>query len=236
MENAGYTSLTRQSGLLREMQLIANNIANSTTTGYRREGMIFSEYIKKVNGEASLSMARGNSRHLDLRQAGLDQTGGSLDLAIQGEGFFLLATPDGERLTRAGAFLPSEEGNLVNASGHTLLDAGRAPIALPAGAKHISIAEDGTMSADETPVAQIGLWQPVDPLKLRHDAGTIFAADEVEPAEGAVMRQGFLEASNVSAIGEISRMITVQRSYELGQKFLDAEDQRQRNIIQTLGK
>jgi flagellar basal-body rod protein FlgF len=92
------------------------------------------------------------------------------------------------------------------------------------------------MSADGVPVAQIGLWQAADPLSLRHQAGTLFSADAVEPAEAAVIRQGFLEDSNVRPIAEIARMIQVQRAYELGQKFLDAEDQRQRGVIQTLGR
>ncbi len=236
METPGYTTLTRQSGLSREMQVIANNIANASTTGFRREGVIFSEYIARLEGEPSLSMASGNARNVDLAQAGLSQTGGTFDLGLQGEGFFLIATPEGERLTRAGAFTPSGEGVLVTSDGHALLDAGGAPVPVPFGAREISVATDGTLSADGQPVAQIGVWRPVDPLSLRHQTGTLFAAEDVEPVEDTVIRQGFLEESNVQPVSEIARMITVQRAYELGQKFLDAEDQRQRNVIQTLGR
>jgi flagellar basal-body rod protein FlgF len=236
METPGYTTLTRQSGLLREMQVIANNIANVSTTGFRREGVVFSEYVTRLQNEPSLSMAHGNARHIDLRQAGLTQTGGHFDLGLQGEGFFLVATPDGDRLTRAGAFSPSGEGVLVTPDGHPLLDAGGAPVPVPVGARSVAIAADGTMSADGEPVAQIGVWRPTDPLTLRHQAGTMFSFEDIEPAENAVIRQGFLEDSNVEAVSEIARMITVQRAYELGQKFLDQEDQRQRNVIQTLGR
>jgi flagellar basal-body rod protein FlgF len=236
METPGYTTLTRQSGLMREMQVIAHNIANASTTGFRREGVVFSEFVARLGDEPSLSMADGNARLVDLSQAGLTQTGGTYDLGIQGEGFFLIATPDGERLTRAGSFTPSAEGSLVTPDGHALLDAGGAPVAVPVGARTVSISSDGTMSADGTPVAQIGLWQPADPLSLRHQAGTLFSADALEPAEAAVLRQGFLEESNVQPIAEIARMIEVQRAYEMGQKFLDAEDQRQRGVIQTLGR
>lgn len=236
METPGYTTLTRQSGLMREMQVIANNIANASTTGFRREGIVFSEHITRMDHEPSLSMARGNARHIDLWQAGLAQTGGTYDLAVQGEGFFLVATPDGDRLTRAGAFSPSAEGVLVTFDGFPLLDAGGAPVPVPVGARTVSIAADGTMSADGDPVAQIGLWQPVDPLSLRHQTGTMFAADAVEPAQTAELFQGFLEDSNVQPISEIARMIAVQRAYEQGQRFLDAEDQRQRTVIQTLGR
>lgn len=236
METPGYTTLTRQSGLMREMQVIAHNIANASTIGFRREGVVFSEFVARLGDEPSLSMADGNARLVDLSQAGLTQTGGTYDLGIQGEGFFLIATPDGERLTRAGTFTPSAEGALVTPDGHALLDAGGAPVAVPVGARTVSISTDGTMSADGTPVAQIGLWQPADPLSLRHQAGTLFSADGLEPAEAAVIRQGFLEESNVEPIAEIARMIEVQRAYEMGQKFLDAEDQRQRGVIQTLGR
>jgi flagellar basal-body rod protein FlgF len=236
METPGYTTLTRQSGLMREMQVIAHNIANTSTTGFRREGVVFSEFVARMGDEPSLSMADGNARMVDLGQAGLSQTGATYDIGIQGEGFFLLATPEGERLTRAGSFTPSAEGVLVNPDGHALLDAGGAPVAVPVGARSVAISQDGTMSADGVPVAQIGLWQATDPLSLRHQAGTLFSADAVEPAEAAVIRQGFLEDSNVQPIAEIARMIQVQRAYELGQKFLDAEDQRQRGVIQTLGR
>lgn len=236
METPGYTTLTRQTGLLREMQVIANNVANTSTAGFRREGVIFSEYITRLDGEPSLSMAQGNARHVDLAQAGLTQTGGTFDLALQGEGFFLLATPVGERLTRAGAFSATGEGTLVNRDGYTLLDAGGAPVPVPFGARTVTVSSDGTLSADGQPVAQIGVWRPVDHLSLRHQAGTMFSATEIDPATDATIHQGFLEDSNVQPVSEIARMISVQRTYELGQKFLEAEDERQRTVIQTLGR
>ena len=88
MDSSGYTTLTRQVGLMREMQLVANNIANASTTGFRREGMVFSEHIKRLEEGPSLSMANGNVRHIDMTQAGLSQTEGTFDFAIQGDGFF----------------------------------------------------------------------------------------------------------------------------------------------------
>lgn len=236
METPGYTTLTRQSGLMREMQVIAHNIANTSTAGFRREGVVFSEYVHRMGEEPSLSMGYANARHVDLRQAGLSQTGGTYDLAIQGEGFFLIGTPEGERLTRSGSFSPSADGVLVTNDGYPLLDAGGAPVPVPVGARTVAIASDGTMSADGAPVAQIGLWQPADPLSLRHQAGTMFSADALEPAVAAVLHQGFIEESNVEPVSEIARMITVQRAYELGQKFLDAEDARLRGVVQTLGR
>ena len=236
MDAAGYATLNRQSGLMREMAVVANNIANASTTGFRREGVVFSEYIAALDDDPSLSMAHANGRHVDLGQATISQTGGSYDFAIQGDGFFLIETPDGERLTRAGSFTPSAEGELVTPDGYRLLDAGGAPVFIPPDARAVALARDGTLSANGQPIAQVGLWQPTDPLALRHQSGTLFAADALEPVEDGVILQGMLEDSNVEPVSEITRMITVQRAYELGQKFLDAEDERVRGVIQTLGR
>jgi flagellar basal-body rod protein FlgF len=235
MEATGYVTLTRQSGLLREMQVVANNIANSATTGFRREGVVFSEFVRRAGTAPSLSMALGETRRVDLAEGGLVQTGGRFDFAIRGDGFFLLQTPEGERLTRAGAFTPGPDGALMTADGNRLLDAGGAPVVLPAGAGRVMLGEDGTLSADGQPVARIGLWLPTDPLSMRHEAGTLFSAGQTVPVEGAELVQGALEESNVDAVAEIARMIEVQRAYELGQGFLDREDERMRGMIRTLG-
>ena len=236
MDVTGYTTLARQSGLMSEMGVVAHNIANLSTTGFRREGVIFSEYVKRLDDAPSLSMAHASARHMDLRQAGITQTGGSFDFAIQGEGFFMLETPQGQRLTRAGAFTPNAEGELVDPDGYRLLDGGGSPIFVPPDAGQVSVAGDGTLSAKGEPLAKIGLWQPSDPLDMRHDGGTVFATKSPEPAEGGTIIQGALEDSNVDPITEIARMITVQRAYEMGQKFLDTEDERARSVIQTLGR
>ncbi len=235
MDNPGYVALTRQSGLLREIQVIAHNIANASTTGFRREGLIFSEYVRGLAGqEAPLSMAAANARQTVLTQGGLTRTGGQLDLAIEGPGFFRIATDQGERLTRAGHFALNAEGEIVNPDGFRLLDDGGAPIQVPPGTA-LAVARDGTLSADGVPVGRLGLVAPQDPADLRRAAGVLLeATGPVEPVEGAVLLQGFLEDSNVSPIAEMARMIAVQRAYEAGQAFLDREDQRIRNVVQTL--
>lgn len=234
METGGYVTLTRQSGLMREMQVVANNIANLSTAGFRREGVVFEEYLQPAGDAGSVSMASGNARVVDLTQSGFSTTGGTFDFAIQGDGFFAVNTPQGQRLTRAGSFTPSAEGVLVNPEGHALLDAGGTPVTIPAG--QIALAADGTLSANGQPFAKIGLWQPTDPLSLRHEGGTLFDGGPLEPAEGASLMQGMLEDSNVEPVTEVARMIEVQRAYELGQGFLDREDERQRGVIQTLGR
>lgn len=234
MDNAIYTTLTRQSGLMREMQALANNIANASTTGFRQENVIFSEHVKRVAGGTSLSMATAAVRHTSMLQAGLTQTGGPLDLAIEGEGFFLIDTPQGQRLTRAGHFSTSAEGELVTADGHRVLDSGGAPVFLPPDAGALSVAADGTLSANGLPLSQIGLVRPRDPSGLIRETGLLFRADEgFEPAENGRILQGFLESSNVDAIGQVARMIEVQRAYEMGQSLLEREDERIRTAIKT---
>lgn len=237
MDNAAYVTLTRQSGLMREMQVLAHNIANLSTTGYRREGVLFSEFVRGLEGDvATLSMAAANARQTFLNPGALTHTGGSLDLAIEGDGFFLVETPAGERLTRAGHFSRNADGEMVNPDGHRLLDAGGAPIFVPADAGVIGIARDGTVSAGGDPIAQIGLVRPADPSELRREGGTLLEANgDILPAENAALHQGFLEESNVNPINEMARMIAVQRAYEAGQSFLEREDERVRAVIRTLG-
>lgn len=237
MDNSIYTSLTRLSGLAREMQSLANNVANAGTHGYRKEGVIFSEFVQRVDDGPSLSMAAGRVRMTSHLQGGLERTGGTLDLAIEGDGHFLVETPDGQALTRAGAFTPNAAGELVTHEGLRVLDAGGAPILLPLDGGDLSVARDGTVSANGLPVAQIGLWNAAAPEDVDRRSGLVFALKaEPVPAENAQILQGHLEKSNVNPVAEISRLVEVQRAYELGQSFLEKEDGRIRGVLQTLGR
>lgn len=232
MDNAIYAALTRQSGLMREMQAVANNMANSSTAGFRREGVIFSEHLTALGpARETLSMANARGREVDLTHAALTRTGGMLDLALERDGFFMVETPQGNRLTRAGAFMTSAEGELINADGHRVLDDGQAPIALPPDARHLGVGPDGTISADGLPIGRIGVFDQPDRAALRHEGGTLFTPGDAQPLDEPLIRQGFLEDSNVDPVSEIARMIEVQRAYELGQSFLDGEDQRIRAVI-----
>lgn len=236
MDNAIYASLTRQSGLMREMRAIANNMANADTTGFRREGVVFSEYMVPLDhrGE-TLAMANVRGRMVDLRPGGMTQTRGTYDLAIDGEGFFMVQTPQGNRLTRAGSFMPDADGQIVNSDGYPLLDDGQAPIVVPPGTGSVGIGSDGTVSADGQPVGRVGVFADPDPSDLRHVAGTLFDPGPApEALDNPVVRQGFLEESNVEPVTEIARMVEVQRAYELGQSFLDQEDRRIREAITSL--
>lgn len=233
MDNATYTTLTRQSGLLQEMQVLANNIANASTTGYRAEGILFSEHVKALGPDTeSLSMATARVRDTVMTQGSLAQTGGTFDLAIEGEGFFLIETPQGQRLTRSGMFGPNDQGDLVTADGYQVLDPGGAPVFVPAGAGPIGIGADGTISANGAAIGQIGLVTPTDPNQMIRESGTLFdSRGGIDAAPDSRILQGFLESSNVNPIQQISRMIEVQRAYELGQGFLEKEHDRIRSVI-----
>jgi flagellar basal-body rod protein FlgF len=238
MDNASYATLLRQSGLRQEMQVIANNIANVGTDGFRKEGVVFSEFVsRQENRDVSLSMAMASGRIVDRSQGQLTQTGGAYDFAIEGEGYFLVQTPEGERLTRAGRFFPNAEGDLMTADGARLLDAGRAPVFVPPDAASVTLATDGTLSADGQPLAQVGLFAPEDPNDMAREAGVRFRTDSgVAPVAEPTLVQGFLEASNVDPVLEVARMIEVQRAYESGRSLLQNEHDRIQNVIKTLGQ
>lgn len=237
MDLAGYVALTRQSGLAREMQTVANNIANVSTTGFRREGVIFAEEVRALPLEGgAVAMTSARARFTDEAQGALEQTNGTLDLAIEGEGFFTVMTPRGPRLTRAGAFGRDADGQVVTPEGHALLDEGGGAIAIPFEAKAIGVGADGTISVDGEPLARVGVVTVEDQTRLFRESGTLFRSDgPTVPAETASVLSGFLEGSNVNPILEIARMIEVQRAYEYGQKLLDQEDARIRLVVRTLG-
>lgn len=236
MDTAGYVALSRQAGLAREMQAVANNIANLATTGYRREGLIFAEMVSALEVEGgSAALTHVHARTTSAAQGVLSQTGGTFDLAIDGEGFFTVDTPGGQRLTRAGSFSPNAAGELVTPQGFMLQDAGGAPVFVPPDAASIRVAGDGTVSADGAPIAQIARVTVDEPWKLQREGGVLFKTDApLQPAETGSIVQGYLEDANVNPVAEIARMIEVQRAYEAGQRLLDREDERIKQVLRTV--
>lgn len=234
MSNSIYATLSRQDGLLKELQVVANNIANTNTNGYKTDRAIFAEYIMPTGQDTpSLSMGALAGHNFDLTQGTVKFTGGQFDLAIQGDGFFAIETEGGPRLTRAGSFQLSSEGELVAPDGARVLSNGNAPIQLPPDAEGLSIAGDGTISSDGQILGQVGIFTANG--QLQRDTDTRFtAAGGVTPSETATVLQGALEASNVSPVLEMARMIEVQRAYEAGQAALEREDQRITQTISTV--
>lgn len=234
MSNSIYATLSRQDGLLKELQVVANNIANTNTTGYKTDRAVFAEYVMATGADSpSLSMGGLAGHSFDLTQGTVKFTGGQFDLAVQGDGFFAIETDAGQRLTRAGAFQLSAEGDLVTADGARVLSDGNTPIQIPPDIENLAIAGDGTISANGQIIGQVGIFTPNG--QLQRDTDTRFIADGgTQAAQGATVLQGALEASNVSPVIEMARMIEVQRAYEAGQTVLEREDQRVTQFISTV--
>lgn len=233
--DTAYVTLSRQSGLMNEMRLVANNIANANTTGYRQQGLVFSEFVRDLPGSPSLSMSRAQARNTSLDQGVLTETGGQFDFAIEGGGFFMVETPSGNRLTRAGSFSPDANGDLVTMDGFRVLDSNGAPVFIPPDAATIDVGGDGTLSVNGQLLGQIGVFRPAEGVDLVREGSTRFKPEgEVAPVGEPIVLNRFLEGSNVNAIGQVTKLIEIQRAYELGQSFLDSEDERVRGALKTL--
>ncbi|WP_273185659.1 flagellar hook-basal body complex protein [Hyphomonas adhaerens] len=242
MSNAIYAMLGRQQGLMQEMQVVANNLANSSTTGYKSDRALFGEFLVATGSQSSsLSMGGLAGHSFAMSQGALKITGGEMDFAIQGDGFFLVNSEQGQRLTRAGHFQLSTDGQLVDMNGSAVLSAAGAPISIPQNASEIRVAADGTVtvsSGDGLPpqeVGQIGVVTVDEEATLVRDSNSYFSApDGHRPAENNEVVQGALEQSNVSPVLEVARMIEVQRAYEAGQALFEREDQRVSQIISAI--
>lgn len=240
MDNAIYTMLTRQSGLMREFSSVANNVANMGTTGFKAEHGVFSEYVRNIDaggaspdGATSLSMGRLGAHRTDLTDGSLKSTGGELDMALSGEGFFQVRTPNGERLTRAGHFMLNADRILVNPQGHAVLNTGGGEIAIPQEAASILVGRDGTISSDGVELGRVGVFT-ADTVTLRREGNNLWTAENIQNVEIPNIASGFLENSNVNPVLEMARMIEVQRFYDAGQALLDLEDDRIRSVARTL--
>ncbi|MGJ8562367.1 MAG: flagellar hook-basal body complex protein [Alphaproteobacteria bacterium] len=241
MDNASYINISRQSGLLKELNTIANNLANSGTVGYKRETAVFSEYVNSlhnkggsVDNEHSLSIGRLAAHVSHFESGELRLTGGNLDVALDGEGFFRVETPAGERLTRAGNFLTNQEGTIVTPGGYAVLDDAGGQIQIPPDVSTLTIGPDGTISADSVALGRFGVVT-ASPLDLSREGENFWSARQgVVPIEDPRMLQGYLEGSNVLPVAEIARMIEVQRYYDAGQKLMDMEDDRIKSVVSTV--
>lgn len=232
-----YLSLNRQRGLQAELNSVATNVANINTTGYRREQMVFSEFIDGKNGGESLSMADMNTRFASSLPGEIRETGGVFDLAIEGPGYFLAQDNTGLLMTRGGAFLRSSAGNLVTADGASVLDLGQAEIFLPPDAREIKVSPDGTLSADGVALTQLAVvTAPPEGQSRVGAAGFRVPAAGFTALEDIKVRQGAVEGSNVDPVLEIARLIEITRAYDQTQELVNDEDERIRNTIETLGR
>ena len=243
MENPILIGLSRQVALRRQMDVIANNVANLGTTGFKAESMVFEEYLMpKAEWEADLrpdrdlSYVQDVATIRDLAAGPMVQTGSPLDVAIQGKGWFVVNTPDGDRYTRNGAFLLNQAGELVTSEGFQVMGES-GPMIFGTDDTDIAIAADGTVTSAAGNKGRLRVVEFETDMALRPEGTSLFVTDQT-PAVAVSPRvaQGVLEKSNVQPILEISRMIEVNRAYQSLASTLDRADQLRRNAIQSLAE
>lgn len=237
MSNALSIALSAQTALRRQMEVIANNVANSSTPAFKGERMVFREWLLREGGAAPLAFVQDWGTARDLRQGPLSHTGNKLDLALQGEGYFAIETPEGVRYTRNGRLQLDPARQIVTSAGHPVLDEGGAPIVIPAEARDISVSRDGTVATEAGPVARIGVLRfENESALLPASDGTYVTDAPALPAEGTKVFQGMVEDSNVQPIVEITRMMQVAQRYNSAKEMVDGEDERIKTAIDRLAR
>ena len=243
MDNALYVGLSRQMTLRRELDIVANNIANMDTTGFKVESlMVETEPMAPAHtfgAPRPVKFVIDRSVGRDFGQGVLRQTGAPFDLGIQGDGFFRVRTADGEQFTRDGRFHMDEAGRLVTEDGAALLDEGGGEIAIDPKLGSVMIAKDGTVSQGSERLGKVGLAR-FDELSVLEKVGDNRYRNtsnaQAQPATGSVIQQGMLEGSNVKPVAEITRMIEITRTYESVAKMMDANAELSRRSIERMGK
>jgi flagellar basal-body rod protein FlgF len=194
MDNTSYVALSRQLTLERQMSVVAGNIANMNTAGYKSEHLLFEEVLERAGKPGRVAFVQDVGLIRDLGPGVLEETGNPLDLAVNGDGYFAVETPNGPRYTRGGHFSLSGEGTVVTSGGYPLLDAGGAQIRVPPESAGISIARDGTISTEDGIIGQIGLVRFADETRLGREGDSLLRSDQVpQLVEAPDIAQGRLE-------------------------------------------
>jgi flagellar basal-body rod protein FlgF len=252
MENTLLIGLSRQVTLERQMDVIANNVANVTTNGYKADRSMFQEYLMPTAREDNF--AAGRDRRLshvvdratfrDLAQGSLDQTKNPLDVAINGDGFFVVQTPAGERYTRDGSFQIDNQGQLVNGSGYPVLG-NSGPIRFQQTDKQVQVASDGNITVLEgtnridSVRAKLRIVNFSRPQRLVKEGSNLYSAGEGNAAQvdtKSTVAQGFVERSNVNAVTEMSRMIEINRMYTQMATLLQQQHDLHKSAIDKLAE
>jgi flagellar basal-body rod protein FlgF len=242
MDNTLYVSLSRQMTLRREMDIIANNIANVDTTGFKVENLMVrtepAAPASMKDGPNPVKFVLDDGVARDFTQGSFRTTGGAFDLAIEGKGFFQVETASGERYTRDGRFTLSPDGRLTTQEGDPVMGEGGEIILDPAKGQ-ISIAQDGTISQADEKVGKVAVFLFDDRSVLDKDRGNLFkntSNAQPVPDTASRVRQGMLEGSNVNPILQITRMIEVSRAYESVVKTMENTADLSRRAVERLGR
>jgi flagellar basal-body rod protein FlgF len=237
MENSIYLGLSKQMVLRTDMDIIANNIANMNTTGYRGQNTLFDEYVSKPRGYDDASSFVEDRGQYEVTDPGpISFTGNPLDVSLFGPGFMGVQGPTGEVMyTRAGDFQRSAEGILTTSAGYPVADPGGANIVIPAGSTEVKIDERGFVSNQDGTVGQIQIAEFADLQDIKPFGHGLYMTDQAPlPPENTRMKQGQLEGSNIKPVVEMSRMIETLREFQTVQNILKSENDRLRGAIQKL--
>ncbi|MEE9169312.1 MAG: flagellar basal-body rod protein FlgF [bacterium] len=237
-----YTSAVGMQSRILEEDITANNLANVNTTGFKKDAVHFKKVLDgslvilgQNGGEQGL--ADSQQVRINFAQGELKPTGNSLNAALDGRGFFVVLTEDGEAYTRNGNFMLDSEGGLVTSEGFKVL--GRSgPIELFPGA--VEIRESGEIYQNNTLVDEFRLVDFSDSAMLEKQGAGLFVSTENRPdtmeAEGTIVRQGYLEESNVNAISEMVRLIMISKAFQAGQKAIQAQDRTLDRAVNSVGR
>lgn len=263
-----YTALSGAIAQSERLDTIANNIANVNTPGFKKDKQVFEEYLTAnekppsmmnvpripasiesfydtQGGDKSFVNAKGT--FTDYSQGSVKYTGSKLDLAIEGSGFFEIATPQGTRLTRAGNFTLDGEGRVVTKDGYHVLKAapeGTDPasrIIRVSGQAPISISERGEIYEGADLLGQMSILNVSDVDHLQKMGGNLYgfkanANPQMVNVQNPVVKQGFLEMSNVNIVQEMTDMISANRVFESTQKAISAYDSMADKLVNIVGK
>lgn len=237
MESPSLVLLSRQDALERQMAMVANNIANMGTTGFKQERMVFRDFFNPLQQGEKIHFVLDRATYRDTTQGPIVQTGNPLDVALEGDAYFTVQTPQGNRYTRGGSFTLNEQGEIINASGAKLLSADGQPLLIPVDSGSIEISPTGMVSTDKGQVGQIGLASFTREQDMTGDGDGLYQTGEVPQQSTATkVVQGGLERANVQPVVEMTQMIEVNRAYQQTQRLLDQENERMRNAIRVLSK
>jgi len=243
MENAMVVGLSRQMTLRRELSIIANNLANMTTAGFKVERMLLGQSPGKTSshqdGPSKINFVQDLGVARDFSDGVMETTGRPLDVALVGHGFFVIETPQGERYTKNGRFTVDATGTLSTADGMMVLDDTDSPILLDAYGEAPRIDAKGVITVNNVEIGRLKIVGFSSLSDLSKDGSGRYRASEnaeILNIETPQVMQGFLERSNVVPILEMSRMIRVTRAYQSVSNMLKTEEDTTRQAIQRLGK
>lgn len=244
MDNTGYIALSRQTALWRRLDMVANNLANMNTAGYRAQDALFISYLVRSPNDDSpfreqINFVTDFGLVHDFSPGPIKATGNPMDIAIDGDGFFTVETDDGLKYTRAGHFTLDDQGQLVTSDGHAVMSTNGTPFFIAPNESEFHVAKDGTVSTENGPIGRLRIVRFDNLQHLQKVSGSLFAAAEdagAQDVEQPVVRQGMLEGSNVNGVLEMTKMIDVQRSYMNATKMIEGEHERTRKTMETWAK